>query len=88
MTKWDAKEYLSRLHDKQLKDLRTEVYAAMRNLSEAVQTEEGWKYDVSKDKSGWLVSKDEVMQELSTRGDIPNAKEAKVIRQQKAKRKM
>ncbi|MBC7475333.1 MAG: hypothetical protein H7263_13670, partial [Candidatus Sericytochromatia bacterium] len=72
MTEWNAQEYLKKLYDKQLKDLRTKVYATVRDSSSATITEEGWKHDISEDKRGWLISKDEVMAELATRGDIPN----------------
>jgi hypothetical protein len=76
-----ARQYLAGLHTKQLMNLRDAAYAVSNdcgNLPIRVSI------DVSKTLS---VTMHEIKAELATRPHIPNAVEAKAIRQQKAKEK-
>lgn len=90
---FNAQEYLKGLHTKQLLALRDKIYKTKRDLSFVASNEQETldnqygKYDVSHNFKNWYVSLKEVKAELNTREHVPNAREAKEIRQNKAKSK-
>ena len=90
---FNAQEYLKGLHTKQLLLLRDKIYKTKKDSSVIVSNEQEsldnqyGKYDVSDKFQDWYVSLKDVKNELKTREHIPNAKEAKEIRQNKAKTK-
>lgn len=93
MTEFNSQEYLKTLHTKQLLALRDEIYKVKpdpaiipSNEQEQMDNKYG-KYDVSDSFKSWYVSLAEVKTELKTREHVPNAKEAKEIRQIRAKNK-
>jgi len=72
---WDAVEYLKRCHTRVLMQYRDKCCKF-----------NGY-YDILDNHSECVVTIEQVKTELSTREHIPNKKEAKVIRQERAKRK-
>lgn len=77
MTIWDPMEYLNKLHTRQL--------MALLNRCRACH---GY-YDVTDNNNpDFIVTTDQVKEVLATREHIPNKKEGKEIRRQKAKQKV
>lgn len=72
--KWDPIAYLKNLHTRQIMDLRNACYRYGHDM-----------VDVSDCGQGPDITIDQIKEVLATREHIPNKKEAKVIRQQKAK---
>lgn len=80
---WNPIEYLKKLHTRQLLNLRNRIYRVSGGYW--YKPENKMVYDVSENHQGMIVSLKQVKAELATREHVPNKKEAKALRQQRAK---
>ena len=84
---WDPIAYLKSRYTRQLLGLRNRIYAVNGHGSSLPELNPNASYDVSDNHQGMNVTMSQVKAELATRPHVPNKKEARAIRQAKAKAK-